>query len=68
LPGITYGRLVFDGATQRSTGLIIASLLLIASASVMLASFQYVLMEMRIEFVSSRTRLKPWPSCRPPHP
>lgn len=38
---------------RRPTGLIVACLLLIASASVMLASFQYVLIEMQIEFAFS---------------
>lgn len=36
--------------TGRPTGLVLASLLVIASASVMLASFQYVLVEMQLEF------------------
>lgn len=35
---------------QRPTGLVLASLFVIASASVMLASFQYVLVEMQVEF------------------
>lgn len=38
---------------RRPTGLVVASLLLIAAPSVMLASFQYVLVEMQIEFAFS---------------
>lgn len=37
----------------RPTGLVLASLLVIASASVMLTSFRYVLVEMQLEFHSS---------------
>ena len=39
-----------QSTTGRPTGLVLASLLVIASASVMLGSFQYVLVEMQLEF------------------
>lgn len=42
-----------DVDARRPTGLIVASLLVIASASVMLASFQYVLVELQVEFAFS---------------
>ena len=40
-------------SSRSSTGLIVAAMLGIAAASVMLASFQYVLVEMQTEFVFS---------------